>query len=132
MKFLLIALIRMYQKTVSPDHGWFRRPAQAPVCRFTPTCSEYMIEAISAHGIITGVGLGSRRIGHCHPYHKGGYDPVPCVENHSVVTGIALQSRHRDSRYHFLKDSRDNSLPPDNQDSLTQAPGSLSQIESSK
>ena len=77
MKILVINFIRLYQKTISPDHGWFRVRSHLPVCRFTPTCSEYMIEAITAHGIITGVGLGIRRIGRCHPYHSGGFDPVP-------------------------------------------------------
>ncbi len=76
MKVLAIGLIRLYQKTLSPDHGWFHT-ASAPVCRFTPTCSDYMIEAIQIHGIIAGSWMGLRRIGRCHPYHPGGYDPVP-------------------------------------------------------
>jgi hypothetical protein len=77
MKILVINFIRLYQKTVSPDHGWFRARRRAPVCRFTPTCSEYMIEAVTRHGIMAGVGLGVRRITRCHPYQPGGFDPVP-------------------------------------------------------
>ena len=75
MRRLAIALVRLYQKTSSPDHGWFKKPV--PVCRFQPTCSEYMIEAITNHGIMAGGLLGIKRIGRCHPYNAGGYDPVP-------------------------------------------------------
>ncbi|HEY7439809.1 MAG TPA: membrane protein insertion efficiency factor YidD [Acidimicrobiia bacterium] len=46
-------------------------------CRFYPTCSQYAIEAIAAHGVVHGTGLGLRRIGRCHPWHAGGFDPVP-------------------------------------------------------
>ena len=50
------------------------------MCRFTPTCSEYMIEAIEKFGVIKGVKLGIKRISRCHPYGKYGYDPVPSKE----------------------------------------------------
>jgi putative membrane protein insertion efficiency factor len=75
MKQLVIGSIRLYQKTVSPDHGWFK--SNKPTCRFSPSCSEYMVTAITRHGIITGVGLGFKRISRCHPFHAGGFDPVP-------------------------------------------------------
>ncbi len=62
-------LIRVYQKLVSPRLG--------KNCRYTPTCSQYTLEAVERFGLIKGVGLGIRRIGRCHPFAEGGYDPVP-------------------------------------------------------
>lgn len=61
--------IRAYQLLISPVIG--------SRCRFYPTCSSYMIEAVEIHGVFKGVWLGLRRISRCHPYHEGGYDPVP-------------------------------------------------------
>ncbi len=78
MKRLIIGAIHIYQKTISPDHGWFSRGQTA--CRFSPTCSEYMVEAIEIHGIMTGILLGIKRITRCHPFHVGGHDPVPSKE----------------------------------------------------
>jgi hypothetical protein len=62
-------IIRFYQKYISPLH-----PA---CCRFTPTCSQYALEAIQKYGPGKGVLLSIRRILRCNPYSKGGYDPVP-------------------------------------------------------
>ena len=73
MKEILILLIRFYQKFISPMF-----PAK---CRFYPTCSQYTLEAIKEHGAIKGTYLGIRRILKCHPFHEGGYDPVPKKEN---------------------------------------------------
>ncbi len=69
MKKLLIALIRLYQRTISA-----RTP---PACRFTPTCSAYAIQAIERFGVIRGSGLAIWRILRCNPFGKYGYDPVP-------------------------------------------------------
>lgn len=69
MKKVLIALIRLYQRTISGK--------SPPVCRFTPTCSAYAIEAIERFGVIKGGGLAIWRILRCNPFGKYGYDPVP-------------------------------------------------------
>lgn len=69
MKMLLTFLVRGYQLAVSPFLG--------RNCRFHPSCSEYAIEAIEKHGGFRGAWLAARRISHCHPWHPGGYDPVP-------------------------------------------------------
>lgn len=68
MKPLLIGLIRLYQLLT----GWM-----PPVCRYAPSCSAYTLEAIRRHGSLRGTLLGARRILRCHPWHPGGYDPVP-------------------------------------------------------
>ena len=70
MKRVLLALIRFYQKHISP--------AFPPRCRFTPTCSQYALEAISKYGAVKGGWLALKRLLRCHPFHKGNYfDPVP-------------------------------------------------------
>lgn len=65
----MIFLVRAYQVTLSPLFG--------DCCRFTPSCSNYMIEALTVHGPVKGAWLGLRRILRCHPFGKKGYDPVP-------------------------------------------------------
>ncbi|PWJ36138.1 membrane protein insertion efficiency factor YidD [Sediminitomix flava] len=65
----LIFLVRFYQQGISPY-----TPAS---CRYSPTCSQYMIEAIKKHGPVKGLKLGLKRIGKCHPWGGSGYDPVP-------------------------------------------------------
>ncbi|TAH40902.1 MAG: membrane protein insertion efficiency factor YidD [Betaproteobacteria bacterium] len=69
MKTVLIALLRFYKYAISPMLG--------RNCRFHPTCSEYAIEAVQRHGALRGGWLAIRRVGRCHPFHPGGYDPVP-------------------------------------------------------
>ena len=65
----MIGLVKGYNLLVSPF--------LPPSCRYTPTCSAYMVEAIEKHGAFRGLWMGSRRILRCHPWHEGGYDPVP-------------------------------------------------------
>lgn len=76
MKSLVIAAISFYQKTLSPDHGWFSYRYPAGYCRFHPTCSQYTIDSVKSHGVITGLFLGIARITRCHPLAASGHDPV--------------------------------------------------------
>lgn len=69
MRSVLRILIRGYQLIVSPWLG--------PRCRFHPSCSSYALEAVEVHGALRGGWLAMRRIGRCHPFHPGGFDPVP-------------------------------------------------------
>ena len=69
MKKLMIRLIRLYQKGISAY--------TPPSCRFVPTCSEYAVQALERFGFFKGMYLAVRRVLKCHPFHKGGYDPVP-------------------------------------------------------
>lgn len=67
---LLISLIRFYQKYLSGLKG-------GPTCIYVPTCSAYAVQALQKYGVFKGSYLAVRRIMRCHPFHKGGYDPVP-------------------------------------------------------
>jgi putative membrane protein insertion efficiency factor len=69
MKTLLLSLIRIYKKFISPLFP--------PSCRFQPTCSQYSLEAIEKFGIFKGSWLAIKRILRCHPFNPGGYDPLP-------------------------------------------------------
>ncbi|RPJ07479.1 MAG: membrane protein insertion efficiency factor YidD [Spirochaetaceae bacterium] len=68
MKYVLVFLIRLYQKAISPLFP--------PACRFIPTCSEYAKESLLKHGFFKGSWYSILRILKCHPFHPGGYDPV--------------------------------------------------------
>lgn len=65
----VVALIRLYQKAIS---SWTPR-----TCRYYPTCSQYAVQAVSRYGAVRGLWMAVRRIGRCHPFAPGGYDPVP-------------------------------------------------------
>lgn len=67
----LVGLVRLYQRTLSR--------LLPSTCRFQPSCSQYAVEAIERHGFWRGLGLSLRRLLRCHPFHPGGYDPVPPV-----------------------------------------------------
>ena len=69
MRTLLILVVRAYQVTLSPLFSG--------CCRFEPSCSNYMIEALQRHGVFKGLYLGIRRLLRCHPFGGSGYDPVP-------------------------------------------------------
>lgn len=69
MKRALLAAIRGYRYLLSPWWGG--------QCRFTPSCSHFAEEAIERHGLLRGTWLAMRRVGRCHPWHAGGFDPVP-------------------------------------------------------
>ena len=73
MKTILKMIIKIYQKVISP--------LTPPSCRFYPTCSNYGLEAIDTHGAMKGSWLAVRRILKCHPFHEGGFDPVPDKKN---------------------------------------------------
>lgn len=70
----------MLRRTVQLPIHFYRKfisPLKPPSCRFLPTCSAYALEAIEVHGAAKGTYLAVRRISKCHPFHKGGFDPVP-------------------------------------------------------
>ncbi|WP_314203486.1 membrane protein insertion efficiency factor YidD [Capnocytophaga bilenii] len=69
MKYLLIFLVRFYQVVVSP--------LKPPSCRYTPTCSQYALEALKKYGAFKGGWMAIKRISSCHPWGGSGYDPVP-------------------------------------------------------
>lgn len=78
VKRIVQAPIRFYRKFISP--------LKPPTCRFYPSCSIYALEAIEKHGAAKGTVMAAARIAKCHPFHPGGYDPVPDpVEKHSKM-----------------------------------------------
>ncbi|MDC9727312.1 MAG: membrane protein insertion efficiency factor YidD [Candidatus Thioglobus sp.] len=69
MRYLLLIPIKFYQLVISPWLG--------SNCRFQPTCSQYAYDSVKLHGFFKGFALSAKRIGKCHPWHEGGFDPVP-------------------------------------------------------
>lgn len=76
MAKIFLFFIKLYQKTLSPDSGWFKAYFPHGFCRFHPHCSEYCYQAISKYGAIRGSLKGLGRISRCHPFNEGGFDPL--------------------------------------------------------
>ncbi len=72
----LLYLIRIYQKTISPDHGYLKIFFPNGYCKFSPTCSDYGYKAIEKYGLVKGVPMAAWRVLRCNPCSKGGYDPL--------------------------------------------------------
>jgi putative membrane protein insertion efficiency factor len=68
MRKVILLALRTYKRWISP--------LLPSACRFYPTCSEYMMQAVETHGVLRGVWMGLRRLSRCHPFHEGGFDPV--------------------------------------------------------
>ncbi|APZ44770.1 membrane protein insertion efficiency factor YidD [Acidihalobacter ferrooxydans] len=84
MRSLLIVLIKGYRLFISPY--------MAPHCRYEPSCSAYAVEALQRHGALRGGWLALKRVSRCHPWHEGGYDPVP----HTHTSDPSNTSSRRD------------------------------------
>lgn len=74
----LMALIRAYK--------WAISPLLPPACRYVPTCSEYALEAVDRYGVLRGSAMAAARVLRCHPFVRGGYDPVPTKPSHSCTS----------------------------------------------
>ncbi|MBP3387062.1 MAG: membrane protein insertion efficiency factor YidD [Clostridia bacterium] len=85
MKYIFIFFIKLYRKFISP--------LKKPSCRFTPTCSQYALEAFREHGAIYGLFLTCDRILRCNPYSLGGYDPVPLRAKKKNSGDIDLENK---------------------------------------
>jgi len=68
MRKIVIVILQGYKRFISP--------LLPSACRFHPTCSEYMLEAVNKYGAVRGIWMGARRLLRCHPFHEGGFDPV--------------------------------------------------------
>jgi uncharacterized protein len=90
MKRALLFALRLYQRLISP--------LLPPACRYVPTCSEYARDAVELHGPAKGAMLAAWRLLRCHPFSRGGYDPVshahsePALEQHDVASGLTPEA----------------------------------------
>ena len=75
-KNIILKLIKLYQRTLSPDHGWLKRFYPHGFCRFHPSCSQYAYEAVEKHGVVKGSLKTVWRVLRCNPFNKGGVDRV--------------------------------------------------------
>lgn len=73
VKVLVVGLLKAYRFAISPLYG--------QVCRYHPSCSAYALQAVETHGVLRGTCLAVRRLGRCHPWAAGGYDPVPAAHD---------------------------------------------------
>ncbi len=76
IKWPILKLIRLYQKTISPDQGWLKPFFPNGFCRFNPHCSEYCYQAVNKYGLFFGLIKCMFRVARCHPWSKGGNDPL--------------------------------------------------------
>lgn len=83
-RFIVLKLIKIYQRTLSLDHGLFKNMFPHGYCRFHPTCSQYGYQAIEKYGVLKGGAKALWRIIRCNPWSKGGYDPVDKDEKEKV------------------------------------------------
>jgi putative membrane protein insertion efficiency factor len=79
MRTLVRIFIRGYQMTISPVLSFLGGAGLG--CRFSPTCSEYFLQAVEAHGVVRGSSLGTKRLLRCHPWGGSGFDPVPAADS---------------------------------------------------
>lgn len=98
MRKILIAFIKVYRFTLSPFIGQH--------CRFTPTCSQYATEAIEQHGAMKGSWMAAKRLSKCHPFHTGGWDPVP--ENIGSANMTPDNMIQADSRQNEFNQNKEN------------------------
>lgn len=98
----MVGVLKVYQWALSPFLG--------SNCRFYPSCSQYSIEALQHHGVLRGVWLTLRRLVKCHPYHSGGFDPVPLKQECSSQDALLDSSLHRlpDEASHQASYQREN------------------------
>ncbi|MCV7214728.1 membrane protein insertion efficiency factor YidD [Mycobacterium crocinum] len=82
---VVIFLVELYRHTISP--------LRLPTCRFTPTCSQYAVDALTEYGLIRGSWLTVIRLGKCGPWHRGGWDPIP--ERRPQAPGAGLEEERR-------------------------------------
>ena len=90
MKSLALSMLRFYKRWISPS--------LAPSCRYVPTCSEYALEAVDRYGVLRGGAMATWRLLRCHPFVKGGYDPV--IKNQLCREGIATSASHHEAIHH--------------------------------